>query len=165
MDQSVAKFFTTVDLYLTFFKTSINKHIQTTSLFSLGKKSRVYLESNALSLQFKKFYPFSPESYTKLIDVLQNTDDHLCSIGLDNLALTLSTYSLILTIEFLKKFKKRKALIFSNNIYYLSLHLSLKGGHYLKIYPILFKIIQDEQIIYCKSWYQTCLKQHGFFFF
>jgi len=109
LDQSVAKFFTTVDLYLTFFKTSIDKYIQTTSLFSLGKKSRVYLESNALILPFKKFYPFSPESYTKLIDVLvQNTDDRLCSIGLDNLALTLSTYSLILTIEFLKNLKKEK---------------------------------------------------------
>ena len=60
-----------------------------------------------------KFYPFSPESYTKLIDVLlQNTDDRLCSIGLDNLALTLSTYSLILTIEFLKNLKKEKVWYF-----------------------------------------------------
>lgn len=49
-------------------------------------------------------------------------------------------------------------------IYYLSLHRTLKEGHYLKRYHVLYKIIQDEPIMCCKSGYQTCLNQQGLFF-
>lgn len=160
MDQSVTKFFTIIDI-CSAFKISIDMYT-CTHLFSLGKKSAVYLEYYASRTYEVLFYFFQV-----LYQTLKCSDPkYWWLLLMYHWSGQFNTNSIpLLTNGYKASQKNKKAPMFSNNSLLPQASSIIDEEHYLKRYHILVKNIQAEPTLYYKSGYQMFLCQQGPFYF